>query len=89
MLMSGIAVPEQIALIGYDDIPFAGSAVVPISSIRQPARLIGRTAVELLEDEVEQGPEAEHRDILFSPERVVRRSTTGRDEDAGAAGPRS
>ncbi|ASN53708.1 LacI family DNA-binding transcriptional regulator [Sinomonas sp. R1AF57] len=69
-----IRVPEDIALIGYDDIDFATSAIVPLSSIRQPARLIGRTAVELLEDE-STDPEHRHRHVSFQPELVVRDST--------------
>ena len=47
-LMSDVRVPEDIALIGYDDIDFASATVVPLSSIRQPAHLIGYTAVDLL-----------------------------------------
>ncbi|MGQ1838518.1 LacI family DNA-binding transcriptional regulator [Kocuria turfanensis] len=69
-----LRVPEDIALIGYDDIDFATSAVVPLSSIRQPSRLMGRTAVELLEDEVAD-PEHRHRHVSFPPELVVRDST--------------
>ena len=48
MLMGGVQVPQEIALIGYDDIEFAAAAVVPLSSIRQPSALIGSTALELL-----------------------------------------
>ena len=59
---------------GYDDIGFATSAIVPLSSIRQPARLIGRTAVELLEDEITD-PDHHHRHVSFQPELVVRDST--------------
>ncbi|GEO95685.1 LacI family DNA-binding transcriptional regulator [Kocuria turfanensis] len=69
-----LRVPEDVALIGYDDIDFATSAVVPLSSIRQPSRLMGRTAVELLEDEVAD-PEHRHRHVSFPPELVVREST--------------
>ena len=68
-----IRVPEDIALVGYDDIDFAPSAIVPLSSIRQPARLIGRTAVELLEDELAE--DHRHRHVTFQPELVVREST--------------
>ncbi|MGO4583701.1 substrate-binding domain-containing protein [Arthrobacter sp. 2RAF6] len=39
---SKLRLPEDIAIIGYDDIDFAQSAVVPLSSIRQPARPIDR-----------------------------------------------
>jgi len=70
MLLGGVRVPEDVALIGYDDIAFASAAVVPLSSIRQPSALIGATAVELL---LEQEP----RQVLFQPELVVRASTAG------------
>ncbi len=74
-IMAGVRVPEDMALIGYDDIDFAAAAVVPLSSIRQPARLIGSTAVDLLMHEVAD-PGGEHeRTIRFQPELVVREST--------------
>ncbi|MDQ0799897.1 LacI family transcriptional regulator [Arthrobacter sp. SLBN-112] len=67
-------IPEDVALIGYDDIDFAVSAVVPLSSIRQPTELLGRTAIELLSEELEsQNPV--HRAVVFTPELVVRQST--------------
>jgi LacI family transcriptional regulator len=69
-----IRVPEDVALIGYDDIDFAASAIVSLSSIRQPAALIGRTAVELLTHELED-PTARHRQVLFPPELVIRASS--------------
>ena len=40
-----VRVPEEIAIIGFDDISFAGAAAVPLSSIRQPSTMIGRTAL--------------------------------------------
>lgn len=69
-----IRVPQDVALIGYDDIDFAASAIVPLSSIHQPAELIGRTAVELLNQEL-QDPTMGHRHVLFPPHLVVREST--------------
>lgn len=71
-------VPSEIALIGYDDIDFASTTVVPLSSIRQPSELIGRTAVELLLaelDAIESGTEIDHEQVVFQPELVVRAST--------------
>lgn len=67
-------IPEDVALIGYDDIDFAVSAVVPLSSIRQPTEALGRTAIELLIEEVES-QNATHRAVVFTPELVVRQST--------------
>ncbi|MGV8880906.1 MAG: LacI family DNA-binding transcriptional regulator [Rhodoglobus sp.] len=70
----GIRVPDEIALIGYDDIDFAAAAVVPLSSIRQPSALIGRTAVEILLEEAADSS-IEPRQVVFQPELVVRSST--------------
>jgi LacI family transcriptional regulator len=73
---AGVRVPDEIALIGYDDIDFASAAVVPLSSIRQPAQLIGRTAVEIMLEET-ANPDAQPRQVVFQPELVVRASTGG------------
>ncbi len=70
----GLRVPQDIALIGYDDIDFAAAAVVPLSSIRQPSALIGQTAVEILLEEAAD-PSVEPRQVVFQPELVVRAST--------------
>ena len=75
MFKNEIAIPEQIALVGYDDIAFAEAAVVPLSSIRQPAHLIGTTAIELVLDEIGNAAEHNHQQITFQPELVVRAST--------------
>jgi LacI family transcriptional regulator, galactose operon repressor len=77
MLPGGLRVPQDIALIGYDDIDFASASVVPLSSIRQPAGVIGRRAVELLLDEsfAEDEDSFETDRVLFQPELIVREST--------------
>ncbi len=71
---AGIAIPDDIALIGYDDIDFAAAAVVPLSSIRQPSALIGQTAVQILLEETADA-ELPARQIEFQPELVIRAST--------------
>lgn len=70
-LMSDIRIPDEIALIGYDDIDFAAAAIVPLTSIRQPAQLMGATAVDLLL----RGVDADPSTVRFAPELVVRGST--------------
>ncbi|MET0135877.1 MAG: LacI family DNA-binding transcriptional regulator [Kibdelosporangium sp.] len=69
-----VRVPEDLAIVGYDDIEFAAAAAVPLTSVRQPRRLLGRTAAALLLKEV-QDPEHRHEQVLFTPELVVRRSS--------------
>jgi LacI family transcriptional regulator, galactose operon repressor len=74
----GVAVPEQISLIGYDDIDFAAAAAVPLSSIRQPRHALGVRAAELLFAEIEaldNDAPPEHQHIEFAPDPVVRRSS--------------
>lgn len=76
-ILGGVQVPGELALIGYDDIDFAQAAVVPLSSIRQPARAIGEAAVELLLEALAAGAAAAARTVRFRPELVARASTTG------------
>lgn len=71
----GVRVPDDIALIGYDDIYFAASSAIPLSSIRQPAWEMGRAAADLLLAEIENGTPAEHQHVVFQPELVIRESS--------------
>ena len=73
-ISTGVRVPEGLAIVGYDDIEFASAAAVPLTSVRQPRRELGRTAAELVLDEA-SNPEHEHRQVLFTPELVAREST--------------
>jgi LacI family transcriptional regulator len=73
----GIRVPDELAIVGYDDIDFAAAAAVPLTSVRQPRRLLGRTAAELLIDEAGNGDEHRHQRVVFTPELVARTSTRG------------
>ncbi|MGY4541785.1 LacI family transcriptional regulator [Arthrobacter sp. UYNi723] len=77
MLTGGVRVPQEVALIGYDDIEFAAAAVVPLSSIRQPSALIGSTALDLLIREASPEVGFEPQQVVFPPELVVRASTQG------------
>jgi LacI family transcriptional regulator len=76
--MAGLSVPADIALIGYDDIEYAASAAIPLSSIHQPSREMGNKAAELLLAEIDGDAEPEsRRHVVFEPALVARASTTG------------
>jgi LacI family transcriptional regulator len=75
MVRLGLRVPEDLAIVGYDDIEFAEAAAVPLTSVRQPRHLLGRTAAELLLTESRGGPGHQHRQVVFEPELIVRAST--------------
>ena len=78
MTGAGIRVPEELAIVGYDDIIFAEAAAVPITSVRQPRHELGRTAAALLLEEAQARKGHRHRQVEFSPELVVRRSSAAR-----------
>jgi LacI family transcriptional regulator len=70
-----VRVPDDIAIVGYDDIEFAAAAAVPLSSVRQPRQRLGRAAAELLLDEADHPERHEHRQMVLTPELVVRESS--------------
>ena len=69
-----LLVPSEMSLIGFDDIAFAAAAAVPLSSVRQPSRMIGQTALRVLLEEAAD-PTMIPRQTVFRPELVVRQST--------------
>ena len=78
MFAAGVGVPDDLAIVGYDDIEFAAAAAVPLTSVRQPAVSMGALAAGLLLEETEgagTGKPHEHRQVVLRPELVVRRSS--------------
>jgi LacI family transcriptional regulator len=73
---SGLRVPENLAIVGYDDIEFAAAAAVPLTSVRQPRQELGRRAAELVLDEA-GNPHHIHQQVTFTPELIARASTLG------------
>ena len=73
-------IPEAGMLDLRRDIDFASAAVIPLSSIRQPAYMMGESAFDLLIDETRallQGEIPGPRRVVFGPKLVVRNSTRG------------
>jgi LacI family transcriptional regulator len=73
---SGIKVPEQVSIIGFDDIDFAPFTIPPLTTIRQSGFEMGQHAANLLIDMIEQGRlSGEVEDIIMTPTLIVRQST--------------
>ncbi len=78
LMSSNLRIPEDVAIIGYDNNRAAWDSVVPISTIAQPGEEIGHAAVLLLLEELDQGQEHAHRVVTCEPRLVPRASTVGR-----------
>jgi LacI family transcriptional regulator len=70
---TGIRVPQDIAIVGYDDIVFSAAAAIPLTSVRQPSQRMGSTAATLLIEQL--GGDVPVRSIVYEPQLVVRAST--------------
>ncbi|MFJ9387825.1 LacI family DNA-binding transcriptional regulator [Nocardioides sp. NPDC101246] len=74
----GIRVPEDVAIVGYDNNQAAWDSPVPITTIAQPGEEMGRLGAEMVAEEVEtdRGASAHsHRAKVLHPSLVVREST--------------
>lgn len=70
---AGIRIPDEIALVGFDDVPWATSLNPPLTAVRQPSQEIGSAAAELLLDRLAQ-PERAVRHLILRTQLVVRAS---------------
>jgi LacI family transcriptional regulator len=78
MTTQRLVVPDDIAIVGYDDIEFAAAAAVPLTSVRQPRAQLGEAATQLLVEEVTAADRHRHRQVVFEPDLVIRASTASR-----------
>ncbi len=69
---AGVAVPDSLAVIGYDDCSLAGQPAVSLASVNQNPSELGARASELLLSRIEGREEAQH--LVVQPKVVIRRS---------------
>ncbi len=75
----GLRVPEDIAVIGFDDIPNAAWPEIELSTIRQPKIQMGESAVELLLEQIKDKKDKNHESagpvrIILDPELILRKT---------------
>jgi DNA-binding LacI/PurR family transcriptional regulator len=73
LVQQGVRIPEDIAVVGFDDIGPAEYALVPLTTVRQPTHEIGRTAVEVLVRRI--AGETPPVQIVLAPQLIVRESS--------------
>lgn len=72
---AGYRVPQDVSVVGYDDIELAGYLQPPLTTVAQRTTEIGTRAAELLVRRIERGPARRPRTIVLTPIVVVRDST--------------
>ncbi|TDY46581.1 LacI family transcriptional regulator [Alicyclobacillus sacchari] len=71
----GIRVPDNLAVVGYDNIPSTHYVSPPLTTIDQPAYDMGYSAFELLYDRLSKDSPTENQQMKFEPKLVLREST--------------
>jgi LacI family transcriptional regulator len=71
----GLRIPDDIAVIGYDDLAFAAHSSPPLSSVRQPVQQMSAQAVQLLIEQIRG--DSSPRSVRLSASLVLRESSGG------------
>ena len=75
LLAAGVRIPDDVAVVGFDDIPLARWATPSLSSVTQDFDALGRTALSLSDELTEGGAP---RKVTLTPQLVIRDSSPGR-----------
>ena len=70
-----LRIPEDISVIGFDDMPWLSFFTPPITVVQQPTYKIGTSAAELLFNRIESQEKPAINNLILTPELIVRNST--------------
>jgi DNA-binding LacI/PurR family transcriptional regulator len=73
----GIHIPDQVALVGFDDMPWADDLLPPLTTVAQPGYELGQQAMDLMLKRITQ-PGSPFRKVLLQPKLKVRQSCGAR-----------
>lgn len=73
LLKLGVRIPDEIRMVGINDVKYASFLPVPLTTLHQPCQLIGGEAMSVMLDRVRR-PDAPARDVLLGCDLVVRQS---------------
>ncbi len=73
LISLGVRIPDDIRIVGIDDVKYARLLPVPLTTLHQPCRDIGRIAMAVMLDRIEN-PDLPSRDVLLSCQLIVRKS---------------
>lgn len=72
LLKAGIRIPEDISVMGFDDIPFAGAFLPALTTVHYPAMETGRLAALMMMDILSSGGKEMSLSVSLTPKLVIR-----------------
>jgi len=81
----GLQIPQDVAVVGFDNLKYASLLEVPLTTVAQPFREIGEKAVEILMNKI-QNNDAPLQQLILAPELIIRKScgaAMDRGQDVG------
>jgi len=73
---AGLRMPEDLAMVGFDNVPLAAYTAPPLTTVDQPTAEQGRHAARLLLDRIEGQPALERREVCLDCRLIIRQSTS-------------
>jgi LacI family transcriptional regulator len=77
-LKEGLKVPDDVSVLGFDNVAYAESALVPLSTVSQTPYQLGYTMGEQMISELDADESHLHQHVVFQPQIVERASTKSR-----------
>jgi len=75
MKQDGLKIPEDIAIVGYDNLEFSAYCDPPLTTISQPGYLMGQGAAELILEQLKDKAKLQEKIPCYTPELIVRKTT--------------
>lgn len=74
LVQNGVRVPEDVSVVGFDDVPMAGASIPALTTVHYPAQEAGRLAAMMLMDSLENNEGQNHLNMTMTPTLVTRDS---------------
>jgi DNA-binding LacI/PurR family transcriptional regulator len=82
----GLSVPDDVSIVGFDDIVLARLVNPPLTTVRQPLREMAQVAIRYFVDESQGGKAASSNSLVLPPRLIVRASTAPPDDHGRTEG---
>jgi len=70
----GLKIPEDVGIVGYDDIDIAKYSIIPLTTIQNPSYELGEKAAEILLDRIRSKDLSKINEVILKPKLIIRES---------------